>query len=283
MKTIQFLSAVVGFQFLLSLSYAADIVPTDIQQPGTQPAGISNLDSPSKCDNCHGGYNSAVEPAHNWRGSMMAHAGRDPIFWATMTIAEQDFDGSGDLCLRCHSTGGWLAGRSTPTDGSGLAAGDSDGVECDYCHKMTNPHNSEHIGVMIDPLIANSKDDPGPVSETNTSVEGYYGSGMSSMWGGSDKLGPYDRDDAAAKYQRMQSQFHRSVDYCGACHDVSNPAVGDLAHNHGAQITADLVTASGIPGDSVEKKRPSTTLRTGTGSSKGLTASTNPARFHRRW
>ena len=97
---------------------AADTVPADIQQPGTQPNEVGNLETPDKCDNCHGGYDAAVEPAHNWRGSMMANAGRDPIFWATVAIAEQDFDGAGDLCIRCHSTGGWLAGRSTPTDGS---------------------------------------------------------------------------------------------------------------------------------------------------------------------
>ncbi len=108
-------------------AFAADTVPTNIQQPGTQPQEIGNLESPNKCDNCHGGYNTATEPAFNWRGSMMANAGRDPIFWATMAIAEQDFDGSGDLCIRCHSTTGWLGGRSTPTDGSGLAATDSDG------------------------------------------------------------------------------------------------------------------------------------------------------------
>ena len=122
--------------------YAADTVPTDIQQPGTQPQEIGNLSSPDRCDNCHGGYSPATEPAHNWRGSMMANAGRDPIFWATLAVAEQDFDGAGDLCIRCHSAAGWLAGRSTPTDGSGLASGDSDGVECDFCHKMTNPDNS---------------------------------------------------------------------------------------------------------------------------------------------
>ena len=117
------------FLFVLSsIAIAAETVPTDIQQPGTQPQEISNLESPDKCDNCHGGYNTSVEPAHNWRGSMMANAGRDPIFWATLAIAEQDFDGSGDLCIRCHSTGGWYAGRSTPTDGSGLTAGDADGV-----------------------------------------------------------------------------------------------------------------------------------------------------------
>ena len=231
------------------IAHAALVVPTDIQQPGTQPQEISNLESPDKCDNCHGGYNSSVEPAYNWRGSMMAHAGRDPIFWATMAVAEQDFDGAGDLCLRCHSTGGWLAGRSTPTDGSGLAAGDSDGVECDFCHKVTNPDNSDPVlqGVMIDPFIANE-----PNTSDPDGIEGYYGSGMASMWGSNDKLGPYS--DAAARHQFIQSKFHRSVDFCGTCHDVSNPAVGDLAHNHGAQPTAGAVVASGTPGAPVNGK-----------------------------
>jgi hypothetical protein len=226
----------------ISIAFGAETVPTDVQQPGTQPQEIGNLESPDKCDNCHGGYNSAVEPAHNWRGSMMSHAGRDPIFWATVAVAEQDFDGVGDLCIRCHSTAGWLAGRSTPTDGSGLAAGDSDGVECDYCHKLTNPDDSDIDlqGVMNDPFIAN-KDG-----------EGFYGSGMSSMWGGSDKLGPYN--DADARHQFMMSPFHRSEDFCGTCHDVSNAVTGDLAHNYGKLFSTEPVTSSGVPGAPVDGK-----------------------------
>jgi len=233
---LQLLPALIVAQVTL----AADTVPTDIQLPGTQPTEISNLESPDKCDNCHGGYNSSVEPAHNWRGSMMAHAGRDPIFWSTLAVAEQDFDGVGDLCIRCHSTAGWLAGRSTPTDGSGLAAGDSDGVECDYCHKLTNPDDSEHIGQMTAPFIAND------------GVEGYYGSGMSSMWGGADKLGPYDNADA--RHQFMRSKFHRDRDFCGTCHDVSNSVTGDLAHNHGQMLDPSTVTASGDLGSPVVGK-----------------------------
>jgi hypothetical protein len=225
------------------LVYAADIVPNEIQQPGTQPQEISNLESPDKCDNCHGGYNELVEPAHNWRGSMMANAGRDPIFWATLAVAEQDFDGAGDLCIRCHSTAGWLAGRSTPTDGSGLGASDGDGVECDFCHKMTNPDDSEHLGVQFPDFVANDGGTP-PV--------GYYGSGMTSMWGGSEKLGPYL--DPSARHQFLQSNFHRSQDFCGTCHDVSNPAVGDLADNSGAQQTADPVVASHVFGSDITEK-----------------------------
>jgi hypothetical protein len=210
-------------------AFAADVVPTDIMMPGTQPNEVQNFESPNKCDNCHGGYDEARaysnEPAFGWRGSAMGNAGRDPIFWATLAIAEQDFDGSGDLCIRCHSAGGWYAGRSTPTDGSGLQAGDDDGIDCDTCHKSTNPNNSEHLGVMNPGFEANQVD-----PETGL-IEGYYGSGMLSIWGGADKLGPYN--DANARHQWMQSEFHRG-DICGSCHDVSNPAVGDLAPNHGA-------------------------------------------------
>jgi len=243
----------IGSLFSLSLAivslviggtaWSATVVPNEIQQPGTQPGQVGNLETPDKCDNCHGGYNKAVEPAFNWRGSMMANAGRDPIFWATLAIAEQDFDGAGDLCIRCHSTAGWMAGRSTPTDGSGLNAGDADGVDCDTCHKMTNPNNREHLGAMSAPFIANDEQTP---------ATGYYGSGMMSLYPGSAKLGPYS--DAAARHQFLQSKFHRDVDFCGTCHDVSNPAVGDLAHNNGKQATGDAVVASGAPGSPVDGK-----------------------------
>ena len=86
------------------------------------------------CKSCHGNYEAVreVEPWYNWQGSMMAHAGRDPLFWAAMAVAEQDFDGSGDLCLRCHAPKGWQEERSTPTDGSALLSEDQDGVECGF-------------------------------------------------------------------------------------------------------------------------------------------------------
>jgi hypothetical protein len=242
MKRIFIASLFLALVIAFGASFAADTVPVVIEQPGTQPMEVGNPETPDKCDNCHGGFDPNVEPNYNWRGSMMAQAGRDPIFWATMAIAEQDFDGSGDLCIRCHSTAGWISGRSTPTDGSGLNNNiDADGVECDFCHTSTNPDNSEHLGVMFDPYIANQQDLPGPLQPGD--AEGYYGSGMASLWGDSDKLGPYL--DTAARHKMLQSKFHRSVDFCGTCHDVSNPAVGNLAHNNGTQPTADPVIADG--------------------------------------
>jgi hypothetical protein len=213
---------------------AADVVPPEINMPGTQPQEVS-MEAPNRCLNCHKDYetNPRVEPGFGWMGAPMGNAGRDPIFWATLAIAEQDFDGAGDLCIRCHSAGGWMAGRSTPTDGSGLAASDDNGIDCDTCHQLVNPDQEEHVGTMFDPFIANQDDLIGPLPPGTT--EGYYGSGMMVMSNDYGKLGPYDDGDAVARHQFTGSDFHRDPDFCGTCHDVSNSAVGDLAPNAGAQ------------------------------------------------
>jgi hypothetical protein len=122
-------------------------------------------------------------------------------------------------------------------------AGDADGVDCDTCHKMTDTNNGELLGVMNPPFLANDEQTP---------ATGYYGSGMLSLWAGNQKLGPYN--DAVARHQFIQSGFHRDTDFCGSCHDVSNPAVGDLAHNNGKQSTADPVVASGTLGSALGTK-----------------------------
>jgi hypothetical protein len=238
------LLATVAFALAPAIGRAATTVPTDVQMPGTQPGEVSQIQSVSKCDNCHGNFEPAGEPWYNWAGSMMAHASRDPVFWATVAVAEQDFDGAGDLCIRCHVPEGWLGGRSTPTDGSGLAEGDADGVQCDVCHRLTNPDDSEHLGVQNPPFVANDGGTP-PV--------GYYGSGQYVISNEQNtKLGPYA--DAAANHGFLQSHFHRSSELCGTCHDVSNPVVGDLAHNHGAQTPLAPGSFSGVPGAAVEDK-----------------------------
>jgi len=225
---------------------AAVTVPVEVQMPGTQP-GEAAQESVTKCSNCHHSTTTPVNIVQDWRGSMMAHAGRDPIYWATVAIAEQDFDGAGDLCIRCHTMGGWLAGHSTPTDGSALSNAEAaEGVGCDVCHKMTNPDNTEHLGVMNAPFIANDGGSP---------VEGHYGSAQLSMSGNAPKLGPYSvPGDANPTHQANQSLFHRSVDFCGSCHDVSNPVVGDLAPNHGAQQPLAVGKYSGVLGGTVDGK-----------------------------
>ncbi|MBC8328763.1 MAG: hypothetical protein ISR76_05530 [Planctomycetes bacterium] len=231
---------------LLATTTAASLaltVPNEIQMPGTQPGEVGSYVAASNCDNCHGGFDPVSEPAHNWHGSMMAQAGRDPLFWATMAISEQDFDGSGDLCLRCHTPIAWLEGRSTPTDGSALTSADADGVECHFCHRMVDPDGSEYTGVQNPPFLAHDE---------GATPRAYYGNGMTVQWGGSERFGPYA--DSTARHSALPSAFHRSSDFCGSCHDVSNPLVGDLAHNNGAVNPLPPGSFSGVPGDPVDTK-----------------------------
>ena len=99
------------------------------------------------------------------------------------------------LLVHPLSHDGRLAGHSTPTDGSTLSEADAaEGVSCDICHKMTNPDNSEHIGVQNPPFIAN---------DGGTPPEGYYGSAQLSLSSATGKLGPYA--DAEPKHQWDQS------------------------------------------------------------------------------
>jgi len=235
---------------------ASPTVPTEIEQPGTQP-----LEAAPFSTNCSCHYNTSNpqwEPGRGWEGNMMGNAGRDPLFWATVAIAEQDFipnadpelrGGAGDLCIRCHSVGGWLAGRSKPTDGSGLDATDDRGVECEFCHLMVDPDRQVNV--------------PGTVEEQNAPFEAfdpitgeaYHGSGQWVINSEGTRLGPYAEGDEQAKHAAFGSAFQRDGDFCGTCHTVSNSAVGDLAHNHGIQeIMLDPGTFSGVLGGPIEDK-----------------------------
>ena len=47
---------------------------------------------------------------------MMSQAGRDPLMWAALYIANIDAPQSGEYCLRCHTLKR-LAGRTEPSFG----------------------------------------------------------------------------------------------------------------------------------------------------------------------
>lgn len=205
---------------------------SDFTLPGSQPGQSGNLESPDKCDNCHGGYNTAVEPAFNWRGSMMAQAARDPIFFACLAIANQDAPQVGDLCIRCHTPDGWLGGRSVPTDGSALTTQDRQGVTCDHCHKMVKPT----------PLGTNPFPTNAAYTTTTFAADQTYlatlaaippteANGMYVDDSNTAKRGPFA--DAGAPHQFYPSPFHQTGNLCGTCHDVSNPVhnrTGDFSY-----------------------------------------------------
>ena len=193
-------------------------VPTtlrDFDMPGSQPfEGGPELASPEDCASCHGNYDAAVEPYHNWRGSMMSLASLDPLFEANMVIANQDAPDSGDLCLRCHIPNGWLQGRSVPTDGSGMLEHDKIGVACDLCHRLVDPDYEEGVSPARDSLVLGELSFPFPDGAE-------YGNGMYVVDPGAIQRGPFEDVDPGHPF--IFSPFHQTSEFCGTCHDVSNP------------------------------------------------------------
>jgi hypothetical protein len=228
--------------------------------PGSQPGSVK-LESAQRCDNCHGGYNPAVEPAHNWRGGMMSQAARDPLWAACLTVALQDSiwalgnPNAGDLCIRCHTPTGWLGGHSDPPNLTALSGSDFEGVSCDACHRMVDPfHGLQQTRDLV--LETNSvaiaeagktaaqdlnvlgplaQFDGTPFFNRTTNLPTQYGngewpnyveatSGQYVVDPTSPKRAP--RWDADPKHQWYYSRHHQTKYMCATCHDVSNPVLG---------------------------------------------------------
>jgi hypothetical protein len=224
-KSVLFTPAIILVTFLVAI--AATTID-DFFLPGSQVGQSGNIETPDRCDNCHGGYDAAVEPAFNWRGSMMAQAARDPLFYACLAIANQDAPEVGDLCLRCHTPDGWLNGRCEPTDGSLLNNNDRQGVQCDFCHKLVKPAlvganpypNDPDYNQSVYGTVTHSQDQAylGKLTHIpNGSANGMYIADDNNA-----KRGPFT--NATGRHQMTYSPFHKEAALCGTCHDVSNPA-----------------------------------------------------------
>jgi hypothetical protein len=191
--------------------------PTTINDffgPGTQPNTLfTPIVSVEACSFCHGGYEETHEPFRPWAASMMGQAARDPMFFACLAVAEQDAPGAGDMCIRCHAPGGWLDGRSTPTDGSALIGSDFEGVSCNFCHRMVDPDFTPGVDPAVDQgIIDNLEDQP---------VNAH--SGQYIMDPQDRRRGPFDLGNNFFFHDWLESPFHRDSAMCATCHDVSNP------------------------------------------------------------
>ncbi|RMF82468.1 MAG: hypothetical protein D6744_06050, partial [Planctomycetota bacterium] len=189
----------------------------DFFLPGTQPETIQDpIRSMHECELCHGYFDPATEPLRPWQASLMGQAGRDPLFRAALTIANQDASFAGDLCLRCHTPAGWLEGRSTPTDGSALIAKDFEGVSCNVCHRVVDPVPRDDYEpndpLAVDRDILDALDElPLQPNSGNYVIDPY-----------DRRRGPYDLLDFGL-HAWLQSPYVRQSAFCGTCHDVSNP------------------------------------------------------------
>jgi len=191
----------------------------DFFQPGSQPNGevvYAEFISSGNCKLCHEYQEDAADAAptviyNPWQGSMMAQAARDPLFYACLAVANADAAFAGDLCLRCHTPGAWISGRSEPPDGSALTTADRDGVNCSACHRMVDPVLKPTSPFPDITILSNI--DPLPISP---------GGGNFILDPSDRRRGPYE--DALPLHPWLpDSLYYQSAALCGTCHDVSNP------------------------------------------------------------
>ncbi len=178
-------------------------------QPGPQYGQILHSNN---CGTCHGSDNPDILVNRPWAGSMHALSGRDALWFACLTVAEQDAPFVGDMCIRCHVPRAWISGRSTPTDGSAINTSDRDSVNCHYCHRLLDPFYEPGVSPIEDEPILNN------ITELPTS------NGSASF-----VLDPIDRRrgkrGAPSVHGGLVSPFHEDPRICQTCHDVSNPTL----------------------------------------------------------
>jgi hypothetical protein len=237
-----------------------------VRMPGTQQDQGVILPGPAQCFTCHANYDPITEPGNVWQGSMMAQAGRDFLYWASLAVAGQDAiwaignPNATDICLRCHMAGGWLAGRSDPTNGSAMTGIDFDGVQCSLCHQLYDPffedtfsglrEGDDWLGYWDETNASVTPSQPAaqathnidqtlaaqllmfngqPLYTANQPPAGYIENASGQYF---VSTLPDDRRssfaDANATHFFRYSRYHKSKYFCSTCHDVSNPVLHNL-------------------------------------------------------
>ncbi|MEZ6164710.1 MAG: GC-type dockerin domain-anchored protein [Phycisphaerales bacterium] len=197
-------------------------VPTtlnDFALPGTQTGGL-DVEHPivgaDTCASCHGFYDEVHDPYSTWSASMMGQSMRDPIFLAAMTIANQDADFAGALCIRCHAPSAFLEGRHVPTDASAISDIDMMGVSCNVCHRMVDPVYTPGTSPMIDESILLDLGSDAPTQDQSHSA--------AIVFDPMDRRrGPYNEGPNFFYHEWVQDPFIQDSRMCASCHDVSNP------------------------------------------------------------
>lgn len=240
--------ATVGIAALAVVASAAlatiiELTFEDLHLPGTQVGQVpaSAMIASGNCAACHGGYDPQHEPFATWSGSLMGQAGRDPLFFAQMALANQDTVNAGYYCMRCHVPNSFTTGHAYQPDGSTLNATDKDGVSCHFCHSMVDPIFQPGVSPPEDAAILAALTDGPPQ---------YYANSMFVLDPQGRRRG--GRPNPATPHEFIHSPFHTTGNFCGTCHEVGNVAVtkqpnGTYRYNALDQRTPDQNPAHQFP------------------------------------
>lgn len=157
------------------------------------PTGPGQLSSDmftvnTKCEQCHAIIHS------QWEGTMHYNAYEDPFYQLEFMAASNDTAGMLDtFCSRCHTPIGVVSGEIPPKDGSQLSDIARQGVQCDFCHVISDSNGTGNAPFVVSP--------------------------------GNTKWGPFD-DSKSAYHESEYLELYTRSEYCGMCHDVIQPFNG---------------------------------------------------------
>jgi hypothetical protein len=238
--------------------------PLDFFQPGTQPnsnpSEFTRVFSATDCAFCHSDYSPEFAPFDSWVTSLKAQSARDPVWHAALSVANQDVNLAGEFCIRCHSPGAWLGGRSETGTTAEFIPEDFDGINCHFCHRTVNPVLGPDSAVGYNEQDQDPDPDVeilGALASQNLVPQG-HGNGRYVVDPRDVRRGPFS--DVPLNYHGysewnepvwlITSPFHRKSEFCGTCHDVSNPVftkngagqyeIGLLNSPHPTQLPQDM-------------------------------------------
>lgn len=148
----------------------------------------SQFTEASVCSGCH------VEIYDQWNGSMHFNAMEDKLYKGMHALASEQTNGAIDaFCTSCHTPIGTFSGEVPPLEGPDISENSKDGVQCDFCHTVTESTGIGNASFVFKP------------SDT--------------------KRGPFE--DAVSPFHKTEfSQLLTTSEFCGMCHDVNHPING---------------------------------------------------------
>ena len=181
MTSMRFVTLAISLLLAMSTVVLAQTAPGDLSSDQFE-------DPLSRCQVCH------AEIYKQWEGSMHSQAELDPYYLAMSKMASEETDGLTDTyCARCHTPIGVVSGEVPPVDGSGLSDIAKKGVQCDFCHTVTEIDGTANAKFTLTP--------------------------------DGTKLGPF-ADSSSPAHGTEYSELHTKAEFCGMCHDVNHPVNG---------------------------------------------------------